>query len=71
MEPVAGKRMHFFVPSGLDPPLLSVNDEVEHLEEFKSQDTIEDIEEWGGNEWWDGDPQTIKANKRKYLKRAD
>jgi hypothetical protein len=65
-EEIAGNRLYFFVPSGLDP-LRSLDGVKEDLDPFKPQDTIDSIECRGANEWWHGDPRTIESNKRKYL----
>lgn len=69
-ENIAGKRTYFYVESGLDP-LQSWDGKKKLLDGFTSQDTIELIREGGGNEWWHGEPETIRANKRKYLKKMD
>lgn len=65
-EKVAGKKMYFSVPSGLDP--LRSFDGKELLDGFTSQDTLGEIRFVGSNGWWHGEPDVVGANKKKYLK---
>lgn len=66
-EKVGGKKMYFFVPSGLDP-LRSPNSQEELLDGFTAKDTLGGIRSGGGNEWWYGAPDVVEANQKKYLK---
>lgn len=67
-EAIGGKRMYLYAASGLDP--LRSRDGKEVLRDgFKARDTIEEIQESGGNEWWHGAAETVEANQRKYLKK--
>ncbi len=66
-QEVAGKRINFTVPSGLDPlRTLSGQELVDAA--FVSSDTLGAVESGGGNEWWHGEPHVVEANRKKYLK---
>lgn len=65
-DEIAGKRMYFYVPSGLDP-LQSYSGEIMPNSEFTESDTLGDITSGGGNEWWHGEPDIVDINKKKYL----
>lgn len=65
-DEIAGKRMYFYVPSGLDP-LKSFSGEIMPNSEFTESDTLGGVESGGGNEWWHGEPDVVDANKKKYL----
>jgi hypothetical protein len=69
-EEIGGNQMYFYAASGLDP-LQSSDGNEKVLDAFKAQDTIEGIRQGGSGEWWQGEPKTIEANKRKYLKKRD
>jgi hypothetical protein len=69
-EKIGAERMDFYAASGLDP-LQSPDGKEKLLNGFKAQDTIEQIKGGGGLEWWQGEPRTIEANKRKYLMRKE
>lgn len=65
-EEVAGKRMSFFVPSGLDQ-MMSHSGAPMTIGEFESSDTLLGVNSGGGNEWWQGTENVVEANKEKYL----
>jgi hypothetical protein len=64
---IAGKKMYFYIPSGLDP--LESWDGKKRLGGFRSKDALGEIISSGGNEWWYGDEKTVEANQRRYLKK--
>lgn len=64
---IAGKRLSFTVDSNFDPPQTWDGNP---LEGFKVEDTLGRVRGPGGNEWWHGSPETVKANMAKYLKPA-
>ncbi len=66
-ERIAGKRMYFYVPSGLDP-LQSRDGNEKLIDGFNPQDTVCDIISGGGNEWWHGTPGTVEVNQRRFLR---
>jgi hypothetical protein len=51
----------------MDP--LQSWDGKKRLAGFRSRDALGEVITGGGNEWWKGDDKTVKANKRKYLKK--
>lgn len=67
-EKIAGKTMYFAVPSQLDP-LQSPGGKSKPLEDFKPEDTLGGVNPKGSNEWWQGEPQVVEANQRKYLRK--
>lgn len=58
---IGKKRMDFFVRSGLGPAYDSLPDG------FEPKDTLGEVNGYGGNQWWHGTPDAVKANKEKYL----
>ncbi len=65
-EEIAGKRINFSVPSGLDPMRTHLGEELADAT-FVASDTIGDVCSRGGNEWWQGEPHVIETNRKKYL----
>ena len=65
-EKVAGKKMYFRIPSGLDPRKnrqgMPAPDE-----RFVAEDTLGPVAGHGSGEWWAGTPEVVAANKKKYL----
>ncbi|MFN7841142.1 MAG: hypothetical protein ACK5YR_18360 [Pirellula sp.] len=65
-EKIAGKRINFFVPSGLDPMRTHLGEELADPT-FVASDTLGDVQSGGGGEWWHGEPHVIETNRKKYL----
>ncbi len=65
-ESVGGESLLCYIESGLDP--LRTGSGKVLSEHFVSRDTLGDVWCGAGNSWWQGNPGTIEANKRKYLR---
>lgn len=65
-EEIAGKRINFFVPSGLDRMRTHLGKELADPT-FVASDTIGEVQSGGGNEWWHGESHVIETNRKKYL----
>jgi hypothetical protein len=69
-QEIGGKRLYLSVASGLDPARMHL-DENELSEGFQAQDTLGEVQGSGSNEWWQGVPAVVEANKHQYLKKQD
>jgi hypothetical protein len=66
---IGGKSLYLFVESGLDPTHIPFWPK-RPATDFVPRDVLGKIERTGSNEWWKGNPPTVVANERRYLKRV-